>query len=250
MPLRGKILTLPPKLRAELDRRLVEGGFSDYGGLSRWLHEHGWQINRDSVYRYGRRLERRLATLRLATEQARAVVKAAGGADDTVNEGLMRLVQSDLFNVLVEVRELDPNKADLGALARHVASICRSAVQMRRLAEEMRSGIGKRIRKAERKVVAAARRGASGGLSAEAERGIRAALLEIAELPAPRPDESLPRALRLMDERESRAAAATATLDNATDTQSDEPASQSPPLVQGERQGEVRCTRALSNPEK
>jgi hypothetical protein len=73
---------------------------------------------------------------------------------------------------------------------------------MRRLAEEMRSGIGKRVKAAERKVVEAARRGASGGLSAQAEGRIRAALLEIAELPASPIDESIPRAMQLMDERE------------------------------------------------
>jgi hypothetical protein len=211
MPWRGKLRTLPPELRAELDRRLVERGFANYRGLVHWLDQHGCHISINSLSRYGRILERRLATLKIATAQAREVVKAAGGADDTVNEALMRLVQSDLFNVLVEVRELDPKKADLNALARHVASICRSAVQMRRLAEEMRRGIGKRVRTATRKVVAAAREGAPGGLSTEAERRIRAALLEVAELPAPPLDESLPHTRALMGEGEAAAPAAPAT---------------------------------------
>lgn len=198
-------MTLPAKLRAELDQRLVEANFSNYRGLARWLGEHGCEISYSRVHQYGQRLERRLSTLRLATEQARAVVEAAGGADDTVNEGLMRLVQGDLFNVLLEVRELDPKKVNFNALARNVASICRSAVQMRRMAEEMRSGIGKRVKAAERKVVAAARKGASGGLSSDAERRIRAALLEIADLPAPPADESPLEAFRLMAAREESA---------------------------------------------
>jgi hypothetical protein len=214
---RSKILRLPPKLRAELDRRLIESGFSGYAALARWLGEQGCPITGSKVHRYGRKLERRLETLRLATEQARAVVKAAGGADDTVNEGLMRLVQGDLFNVLLEIREIDPKKADLNALARNVASICRSAVQMRRLAEEMRCGIGKRVKAAERKVVEAARRGAAGGLSAQAERKIRAALLEIAELPAPPLDEPIPRARHLMDEGAG-GSAATGEAVNGADT--------------------------------
>lgn len=184
MPPKGKIKKMTPELRAEFERRLVEGQFSDYRGLARWLGEHGCQITPSALQRYGYGLERKLNALRLATEQARAVVDASGGADDTVNEGLMRLVQGDLFRVLVELKEVDPKKIDLNALARNVASICRSSVQMRRAAEEMRSGIGKRVLTAERKVVAAARRGARGGLSAAAEKRIRAALLEIAELPA------------------------------------------------------------------
>ena len=49
--------------------------------------------------------------------------------------------------------------------------------------DEMRGGIGRRVLAAERKVVAAARKGSHGGLSAAAEKRIRAALLEIAEMP-------------------------------------------------------------------
>lgn len=194
---KGKIRTLPPKLRAEFDRRLYEGGFADYRGLVKWLGERGCQISTAAVQRYGQRMERRIEALKLATEQAREVVAAAGGADDTVNEGLMRLVQGDLFKVLFELKDVDRAKVDLNQLAQQVASICRSSVHMRRLAEEMRNGIGRRVKAAERKVVAAARGGARGGLSAEAERRIRAALLEIAELPVVARDE-LPPELRLL----------------------------------------------------
>jgi Protein of unknown function (DUF3486) len=189
MPPKGKIKKMTPALRAEFERRLVEGSFSDYRGLARWLGEHGCQIHSSALQRYGNALERKLNALRLATEQARAVVDASGGADHTVNEGLMRLVQGDLFRVLVELKEVDPKKIDINALARNVASICRSSVHMRRAAEEMRNGIGRRVLAAERKVVAAARRGARGGLSDAAEKRIRAALLEIAELPMPGGDD-------------------------------------------------------------
>ncbi len=189
MPPKGKIKKLTPALRAEFERRLVEGSFSDYRGLARWLGEHGCQIAPSALQRYGSGLERKLNALKLATEQARAVVDASGGADDTVNEGLMRLVQGDLFRVLVELKEFDPKKIDINALARNVASICRSSVHMRRAAEEMRNGIGRRVLAAERKVVAAARRGARGGLSDAAEKRIRAALLEIAEMPPPGGDD-------------------------------------------------------------
>jgi Protein of unknown function (DUF3486) len=185
MSTRAKIKTMDLKLRAELDRRLIDGSFSDYRGLAAWLSERGCKIGPTAVQRYGSAMERKLCALRIATEQARAVVDASGGADDLVNEGLMRLVQGDLFKVLVELKEADRKTVDLNALARNVASICRSSVQMRKAAEEMRDGIGRRVLAAERKVVEAARRGARGGLSATAEKRIRAALLEIAQMPMP-----------------------------------------------------------------
>jgi hypothetical protein len=185
MAARAKIKKIDLKLRAELDRRLIDGSFSDYRGLAKWLTEKGCKIGPKAVQRYGSAMERKLGALRIATEQARAVVDASGGADDLVNEGLMRLVQGDLFKVLVELRDADRKTVDVNALARNVASICRSSVQMRKAAEEMRNGIGRRLRAAERKVVEAARRGARGGLSAVAEKRIRAALLEIAQMPMP-----------------------------------------------------------------
>ena len=71
-PYKGKIKRLPPDLRAEFDRRLVAGAFSDYRGLARWLRENGYSISHTALARYGRALDRKLEALKLATEQARA----------------------------------------------------------------------------------------------------------------------------------------------------------------------------------
>ena len=54
------------------------------------------------MHKYGQKLEQRLELLKIATAQARAVVEAAPD-DDRINEALMRLVQQNLFAVLVEV---------------------------------------------------------------------------------------------------------------------------------------------------
>lgn len=170
----------PAALGAEFEHRLLAGAFGGYGALQEWLLGRGYTIGRVGRARRAPVIEGKLHTLRLATMQAREVVEAAGGANDVVNEGLMRLVQGELFRVLIELREIDPKKVNLNLLARNVAMICRSSVQMRRTVEEMRAGIGRRVLAAERKVMAAARRGARGGLSAAAEKRIRAALLEIA----------------------------------------------------------------------
>jgi hypothetical protein len=200
---KDKIRLMPAELRAEFDRRIVEASFRGYRDLSLWLSERGYYISFTSLARYGKALDRKLEALKLATEQARIVVAATGGEDDTINEGLMRLVQGDLFRVLVELKEADPDKVDINSLARNVASICRSSVQMRRAAEEMQSALGRRVKTAERKVMAAARGGARRGLSAAAEKRIRAALLEIAELPPAvigRVDQGMVAARRLVAE--------------------------------------------------
>ena len=41
MPARSKITQLPDEIRAELERRLITGGFSDYSSLELWLRDQG-----------------------------------------------------------------------------------------------------------------------------------------------------------------------------------------------------------------
>jgi Bacteriophage Mu, Gp27 len=184
MPPRGKLKTLPPALREELDRRLIEGNFSSYGALAKWLAEQGFQISDSSIHRYGSRLERRLEAVKIATEQARLVVEAAPDGDSQMTEALLRLVQQHLFSVLVELSDSGLKQANLASIARSVAEMARASVLHRRFVQEMQDKLAKKIGTAERKVVETARAaasGADGGLSAEGEERIRRALMEIAE---------------------------------------------------------------------
>ena len=183
MTSRSKVLKIPEKLREELDDRIVKGHFSNYAGLARWLGRNGCEIGPRVLQAYGQGLERRLEAVRLATAQARAVVAASDGEDDLVSEALMRLVQADLFKVLVELKETNLKDVDLTALARHVAGMGRAVIEMRRMTEAMREGVGRRVRSARRKVAKAVKLDANGGLSPEAALEIRKALLAITEAP-------------------------------------------------------------------
>ena len=108
MPRRSKILDLPPEIKAELDRRLITGGFCDYEGLAAWLKEQGYDISRSGVHRYGQGFEDRLASIRIATEQARAVSEAVGDSEGHMNNALITLVQEKAFDVLVNLQTEDP----------------------------------------------------------------------------------------------------------------------------------------------
>ncbi len=101
----GKIKRLPPDLREELNNRLVNGGFSDYRGLSRWLEEKGYEISPSAINTYARRFEQRLEAVRLATAQAKAVVEAAPDDDDRINHALMKIVQTTLFEMMVDLND-------------------------------------------------------------------------------------------------------------------------------------------------
>ena len=53
MPPRSKVAMLPQAPRDELERRMVERGFSGYEELADWLKKQGYQIAEDSVQRMG-----------------------------------------------------------------------------------------------------------------------------------------------------------------------------------------------------
>ncbi len=76
MPPRSKVHLLPPEVKAWLDQALVENKFSDYELLEKELSDRGYQIGKSSINRYGQEFEEKLAAIRIATEQARAITEA------------------------------------------------------------------------------------------------------------------------------------------------------------------------------
>ena len=183
MPARNtsyKLRKLPAQLRTELDRKLVEGNFTDYRGLARWLSENGCEISFEAVHKYGQKLEQRLELLRTATAQAKAVVEAAPD-EEQINGALMRLVQQNLFAVLVELEPRDITGASVAALARSVASLGRAAVAQREYARGVRGGGKAETQTGEAGSDGPASGEGRGGLTAEAREEIKRALLAIAE---------------------------------------------------------------------
>jgi Protein of unknown function (DUF3486) len=173
-----RIAALPRTVRDELNRRLLDGDLASYASLSRWLKKQGYQISRHAVPRYGNRLERRLETVKMATEQARAIVAATDEDDARMSEALLRLVQQHLFAVLVELTP-EATRANLSALTRCVAEMGRASIMQKKFAEEMRVRVEGRLASAAHKVVEVAR--SEGGLTPAAEEEIRRTLMEITQ---------------------------------------------------------------------
>lgn len=108
MPARSKITKLPEHVKRELDKRLISGSFSDYRKLSAWLQEQGYEISRSAINRYGQAFEERLAAIKIASEQARAVSEAVGDNEGVMSDALISLVQEKAFDVLVNLQTEDP----------------------------------------------------------------------------------------------------------------------------------------------
>jgi hypothetical protein len=175
MGLRSKVVAILPKeLRAELDKRLIDGGFSNYRGLEAWLAKNGYQISRGSLQRYGSDFEDSLVAIRLATQHSKAIVEAAPDREGSMNSALMSLIQTRLIDVLGGNAAIDD--VTLARFAQAVAHLGKATVQQKRWAEDMRQRLESEKRTADGRISAIAR---EGGLSEEAAGRIRAALLDI-----------------------------------------------------------------------
>jgi hypothetical protein len=147
---RSKVEGLPADVRAEVDGKLFQGGFSGYEHLERWLAGKGYQIGKSSLHRYGSKLEERMAQLKASTDQARALVAASPDDSGDLVEATMRLMQDKLFNLLMEI-DIDPESADLPKIARALAPLARAQIGLRRFKDEVKSKLQKVLDEAETK---------------------------------------------------------------------------------------------------
>jgi hypothetical protein len=171
--------SIPPALREELDRKLGQGGLQNAGQLDEWLSAKGCEIRKLGSARRSKRIDRKLEAVRLATEQARAIVSATPDDEGAMNDALIRLIQQIDFNILVELDEaglegIEPKA--LAAVTRSVASLARAQMQHRRWTLELREKLQGQLGAARERVSEAVR---CGGLTADAAERIRNALLDI-----------------------------------------------------------------------
>lgn len=168
MPPRSKVSTLPAEVRAWLDQALVESNFSGYEALAAALAERGYNISKSALHAYGQSFEERLAALRLASEQARAVVAAAPDDEGAVSEALMRLAQEKLFQLLLA----SDGKLDISKIGKTVAELVKASVVQKKWSTEVRA----RAEAAAAQVEKIARKG---GLNAETVAEIRREILGV-----------------------------------------------------------------------
>ncbi len=169
---KSTVETLPKEVKEWLDRALVESNFSGYKLLAEEMKARGYEISKSAIHRYGQDFEERLKTLKMVTEQARAVVQAAPDEDGAVNDALVRLTQEKLFGVLMEI-EVDPETVDLAKLAKAVAELGKASVMQKRWLSEVRA-------KAEAAAANVEKIAKKGGLSSASVEQLRREILGIA----------------------------------------------------------------------
>lgn len=179
MPRRSKVGTLPQDVRQFVDAVLAQNQFGGYDALAAALADKGFSISKSALHRYGAKLEKRLAAIKAATEAARAIADTATDDADDRSAAVMSMVQSDIFNILVDLQDAedDVDPADRLKLraraAKSIAELSRASVNQKKWMVQVRE----RAEAAASKAESLARKG---GLSEEAAGQIRAAILGIA----------------------------------------------------------------------
>ena len=171
MPARSKITLLPEDIRAEFERLLITSGFSDYAGLEAWFREKGYEISRSAIHRFGQDFEAKCEAIRIATEQAKAIVATVGDDEGNMNEALIRLIQQLSFDVLIKNQDADVASL-LPKMGVMVAKLSKASVDQKKWLREVRQ----KAASAADEVVKVAK---AGGLSEDKAGEIRKKILGI-----------------------------------------------------------------------
>ena len=128
---KSRVNALPADVRAALNRQLINNGFTDFRGLSAWLKERGFEVSRMAVHRHGARLQRRIDSVRWATEAAEALVEGSGDERGAMADASLRIVQQRFFDLLLQADADDVDLEKLSKAGRAVADLSRAGSSLR-----------------------------------------------------------------------------------------------------------------------
>lgn len=142
MPRRPKVTTMPPAVRAWLEKVLIDGSHAGYVALSKLCEERGVSISHSAIHRHDQRLQRTMAAVKASAEAARLIVTSEPDHADEHSAAVIRMVQSALFDAMLRVREaVDADPAEqvklLSQAARAVAEASRASIAQKRWQDEV-----------------------------------------------------------------------------------------------------------------
>ncbi|MEO8120071.1 MAG: DUF3486 family protein [Rhodoferax sp.] len=141
---KSAISRLPEEVKAYITGKLAEGRLT-LDQLIADLHarypteQHAGDLpSRAAVHRYGQKLERRLNAIRASTEAAKIIQAQAGDNTDARSEALTALIQTELFEAILNLQENSDEDSDpadrvgmLSTAAKNIATLTRSSVNLK-----------------------------------------------------------------------------------------------------------------------
>lgn len=148
MARRSRIETMPEEVRRWLERALIEANFSGYDQLEQLCKDKDIILSRSAIGRYGQKIQRRFSAIKASTEAARMLTEGAPDDQDTRSEGLIALVQSEMFESIINLQEAneeglsDAERIDLLSKAmKNIATVTRASVTLKKFQSEVRERV-------------------------------------------------------------------------------------------------------------
>lgn len=179
MAKRSAVEMLPKEVKQWLDKALADGNFSGYTLLETEMKERGFNIGKSSIHRYGQKLENKLSAIKASTQAAIAIQEAAPDDADLLNQSVMQMVQTEVFNSLVALQEAGAEENPVIRLrmmtgaAKGIAELSRASVNLKKHKLDVQE-------KAKSVVQSVTEKARKGGLTEAAIREIEEQILGIA----------------------------------------------------------------------
>lgn len=191
---KSSIDRLDPEIKAYIQAMLASGGVT-LDELIADLQERypaaakaGDLPSRSAVGRYGQKLERRLSAIRASTEAAKLIQQHAGDDKDARSEALTAMVQTELFEAILALQEIDEpppegtsaeeaaaNRVELlSKAAKNIATLTRSSINIKEFQAKVEEAARKKLLEEQRAKLEAMP--AKGGVTPETKAAIREAL--------------------------------------------------------------------------
>lgn len=184
---KSTISRLPSDVKSYIEGQLAEGRCT-LDELIAALHQRypsaqaaGDLPSRSAVHRYGQKLERRLSAIRASTEAAKIIQAQAGDNKDARSEALTALIQTELFEAILNLQENDDPDMDpgdrvgmLSTAAKNIATLTRSSVNLKQFQAKVEEETRRKLLDEQRAKLDAL--GNKGGVTAETKAAIREAL--------------------------------------------------------------------------
>ena len=150
----SSITALPKAVKEWLDKALLEGNFSGYHLLENELKEKGFDLSKSAIHRYGQKLESRLSAIRASTEAAKILAEGAVDEADNRSGAVIAMVQSDIFNILVEMQDavgVDPKEKMkmLANVGRAMAELSRASISVKKYQTEVKTRVDAKLNELE-----------------------------------------------------------------------------------------------------
>jgi Protein of unknown function (DUF3486) len=186
---KSTISRLPQDVKSYIEGKLAAGR-QTLDELIADLHERfpaqqqaGDLPSRAAVHRYGQKLERRLSAIRASTEAAKIIQAQAGDNKDARSEALTALIQTELFEAILNLQEEDdPEKpmdpgdrvGMLSTAAKNIATLTRSSVNLKQFQAKVEEDTRRKLLEEQRAKLDAM--GSKGGVTEDTKKAIREAL--------------------------------------------------------------------------